>query len=100
METVQLSHKEFLKIDKDYSKAASIAELLYVTDKDPGIQRVTKGKGFVYLYRNQPVTDKTELERIKKLAVPPAWTNVWICAKENGHIQATGMDARSRKQYR
>jgi DNA topoisomerase-1 len=100
METVQLSHKEFLKIDKDYSRAAKIADLLYVSDKEPGIQRMAKGKDFTYLYKDKPLKDEKELERIKKLAIPPAWTNVWICAKENGHIQATGMDARNRKQYR
>lgn len=100
METVQLSHKEFLKIGKDYIKAAKIADLLYVNDKEAGIQRITKGKGFVYLFNGKQVKDKKELERIKKLAIPPAWTNVWICAQDNGHIQATGTDARSRKQYR
>src|SRR5687767_12753864 len=100
METVQLSHKEFLKIDKDYSKAAKVADLLYVSDKDPGIQRVKKGAGFAYFLDEKPIKDEKELERIKKLAIPPAWTNVWICRKENGHIQATGIDARNRKQYR
>lgn len=100
MDTVQLSHKEFLKIDKDYMKAAKIADLLYVNDKEPGIQRVAKGKNITYLFNGKAITDKKELERIKKLAIPPAWTNVWICAQENGHIQATGVDARNRKQYR
>ena len=100
METVQLSHKEFLKIDKDYSKAAKAADLLYVSDKEPGIQRQKKGSGFVFIYDDKPLTDEKELERIKKLAIPPAWTNVWICHKPNGHIQATGIDARNRKQYR
>lgn len=100
MEIVQLSHKEFLKIDKDYSKSAKLADLRYVNDKQPGIQRVKKGQGFVYIYDNTPLTDEAQLERIKKLAIPPAWTNVWICPKENGHIQATGFDLRNRKQYR
>ena len=100
METVQLSHKEFLKIDKDYSKAAKVADLKYVTDKTKGIQRQKKGEGFVYIYDDKPLKDKEELQRIKKLAIPPAWTNVWICANENGHIQATGFDINHRKQYR
>lgn len=100
MEIVQLSHKEFLKIDKDYSQAAKVADLRYVNDKQPGIQRIKKGQGFVYIYDNQPLTAESELERIKKLAIPPAWTNVWICPKANGHIQATGFDLRNRKQYR
>ena len=100
METVQLSHKEFLKIDKDYSKAAKVADLVYVNDQSKGIIRQKRGEGFVYIYDNKPLRDKQELERIKKLAIPPAWTNVWICPNENGHIQATGFDARNRKQYR
>src|ERR687886_161983 len=101
METVtQLSHREFLKISKDYSKAAKVADLLYVNDKEPGISRVKKGKGFTYLYEGKTVKDKAILERIRKLVLPPAWTNVWICADENGHIQATGLDTKGRKQYR
>jgi len=97
---IELSHKEFLKIDKDYSKAAKVADLTYVNDKQPGINRLKKGKGFVYIYDNKPLKEKSEIERIRKLAIPPAWTNVWICSKENGHIQATGLDIRGRKQYR
>jgi DNA topoisomerase I len=97
---IELSHKEFLKIDKDYSKAAKVADLIYVNDKEPGINRHKKGKGFVYIYDNKPLKEKAEIERIRKLAIPPAWTNVWICPNENGHIQATGFDIRGRKQYR
>ena len=97
---VELSHKEFLKLDKDYMKAAKAADLVYVNDKEPGINRLKKGKGFVYIYDNKPLRNKEEIERIKKLAIPPAWTNVWICSRENGHIQATGFDIRNRKQYR
>jgi len=97
---IALSHKEYLKIDKDYSKAAKVAELIYVNDKEPGINRLKKGKGFVYIYDNRPLKDKAETERIRKLVIPPAWTHVWICPNENGHIQATGFDIRGRKQYR
>jgi DNA topoisomerase I len=100
MEVLQLSHKEFLKINKDYSKAASKADLVYVNDKEPGINRIKKGKSFVYIYDSKPLKDEKELERIRKLVLPPAWTNVWICPKDNGHIQATGFDDRNRKQYR
>lgn len=96
----ELSHKEFLKIDKDYSKAAKAADLVYVSDKDPGITRQKKGAGFAYYNGNSLVTEEEVLQRIKKLAVPPAWTDVWICPKDNGHIQATGFDAKGRKQYR
>ncbi len=95
-----LSHKEMLKIDRDYQQAAQIAALVYVSDTLPGIQRIKKGKEFLFLYNEKPVNDDQEISRIKKLAVPPAWSEVWICPLPNGHIQATGKDLRQRKQYR
>jgi DNA topoisomerase I len=95
-----LSHKELLKADKDYEKAANAVNLIYVRDNMPGIQRLKKGKGFTYIMEDQTLKDHQELKRIKKLAIPPAWTEVWICPVENGHIQATGLDIRKRKQYR
>lgn len=95
-----LSHREFLKIDKNYEAAASAAHLVYVSNQEPGIRRIKKGKGFIYQYKEQSVDDPKELERIKKLVIPPAWTNVWICKSPNGHIQATGYDVGGRKQYR
>lgn len=95
-----LSHKEMVDIHKDYSKAAEVADLVYVNDKEEGISRVKKGKGFAYFAGEKLIKDEKEIERIKKLAIPPAWTDVWICKNCNGHIQATGMDARGRKQYR
>ena len=100
MNASQLSHKDYLKIDKDYTKAAKVADLLYVTDKCPGISRVKKGKAFSYILNNKPLKDEALLARIRKLAIPPAWTNVWICKEDNGYIQSTGFDLRSRKQYR
>ncbi|MBA2747032.1 MAG: DNA topoisomerase IB [Flavisolibacter sp.] len=96
----ELSHKQILKIHKDPSKSAEIAELVYVTDQQTGISREKKGKTFHYFYKDQPFNDPLELERIKKLAIPPAWEKVWICKQKNGHIQATGIDAKGRKQYR
>lgn len=96
----ELTHKEFLTIDKDYIKAAKVAELVYVNDREEGITRQKKGTGFSYSLNGKPIKEKAVLERIRKLAIPPAWTNVWICSRENGHIQATGLDARGRKQYR
>ena len=81
--------------------AARVARLRYVNDRQPGITRKRVGGDFVY--RNpegKVIKDAAELARIKKLAVPPAWTDVWICPLENGHLQATGRDARRRKQYR
>ena len=75
--------------------------LRYVTDEDAGIARRRCGKGFVYTGPGgKRITDADELERIRKLAVPPAWTRVWICPSPNGHIQATGYDVKRRKQYR
>jgi DNA topoisomerase-1 len=100
MESAQLTHKQFLKLGKDYSKSAASADLIYVNDKLPGIKRIKKGSSFVYTLEDKPLKDKTQLERIRKLAIPPAYTNVWICKDENGHIQATGYDVRNRKQYR
>ncbi|HTE24935.1 DNA topoisomerase IB [Flavitalea sp.] len=97
---IQLSHKEFLKVDRNYEKAAAAVKLVYVKDSDPGIQRVKNGKRFTYIYDSKPLNGKAELERIRKLVIPPAWENVWICPMENGHIQATGLDLRGRKQYR
>lgn len=95
-----LRHRDYLKIAKDYEAAASVANLTYVNDKEPGISRVKKGKGFSYQIDGKAVADKTTLERIKKLVIPPAWTNVWICKSANGHIQVTGFDVRGRKQYK
>jgi DNA topoisomerase-1 len=76
------------------------AGLTYVTDDAPGITRRRSGKGFSYRNGRGAVRDKKTLERIRKLAVPPAWSDVWISADENGHLQATGRDARGRKQHR
>lgn len=95
-----LSHKQFLKIDKDYERAAAVVDLVYVRDSSPGIVRQGGKNGFEYFYRGKQVTDADTLARIKKLVIPPAWREVWICNKPNGHIQATGLDARGRKQYR
>lgn len=98
--TPKISHKKHLKLVKDYEGAAKLALLLYVSDTEPGILRKRAGKGFSYVQQEKLVKDKQVIERIRKLAVPPAWNEVWICSKDNGHIQATGIDARKRKQYR
>lgn len=82
-------------------QAASSAGLVYVSDEEPGIARRRAGKGFSYrLPDGHPVRDAQTLQRIRQLAIPPAYTEVWICTKPNGHVQATGRDARRRKQYR
>jgi DNA topoisomerase-1 len=96
----KLSHAGFLKVAGDGPKAASAAELVYVNDQAPGITRQSKGKSFIYLYGNKQIKDSKQLERIRRLAIPPSWKNVWICRSPNGHIQATGLDLRGRKQYR
>ncbi|WP_114946878.1 DNA topoisomerase IB [Microvirga calopogonii] len=85
----------------DPRDAAETAGLLYVSDEEPGIRRKKSGKGFTYTRPDgKKVEDKATLDRIRSLAIPPAYTDVWICAKANGHIQATGRDAKGRKQYR
>jgi DNA topoisomerase-1 len=85
----------------DPKEAAESAGLVYVSDEDRGIRRERKGDGWEYFNaRGDRITDEATLERIRKLAIPPAYTDVWICAKANGHLQATGRDARGRKQYR
>ncbi|WP_052401312.1 DNA topoisomerase IB [Muricoccus aerilatus] len=82
-------------------EAARAAGLRYVSDTRPGIRREAKGDGFVYYdAAGKAVRDEATLERIRSLAIPPAYTDVWICPQANGHIQATGRDARGRKQYR
>src|SRR5829696_2317991 len=85
----------------DPRDAAETAGLLYVSDEEPGIRRGKSGKGFTYTKPDgKKVEDKATLERIRSLAIPPAYMDVWICANANGHIQATGRDAKGRKQYR
>jgi DNA topoisomerase I len=77
------------------------AGLIYVSDAEPGIRRLRAGKGFRYLTpENRRLAAARELKRIASLAIPPAYRNVWISAKARGHLQATGRDARGRKQYR
>jgi DNA topoisomerase-1 len=85
----------------DPEETARAAGLRYVSDEDPGLARQKNGDGFVVLkHSGQPVSDEAVLERVRKLAIPPAWTDVWICARADGHLQATGRDVKGRKQYR
>ena len=82
-------------------ESARAAGLRYVSDLSPGIVRRRAGRGFTYIGPGgTTIKNRDELGRIKSLAIPPAWTNVWICPNARGHIQATGRDARGRKQYR
>jgi len=83
------------------SSATTAPALRYVSDEIPGLSRLRKGQSFRYRdSEGRWITDENEIERIKKLAIPPAYTSVWICPWPNGHLQATGVDARGRKQYR
>ena len=75
--------------------------LIYVCDEEPGLTRKRRGRGFVYIdSEGNRLEDKEMIERIKRLAIPPAWKDVWICSKANGYLQATGRDDKLRKQYR
>jgi DNA topoisomerase-1 len=90
-----------LEIVTDPAASAKAAGLRYVTDAKPGIQRRKFRNGFRYIaVDGKPVRDAETLGRIKSLVIPPAWTDVWICPIANGHLQATGRDARGRKQSR
>jgi DNA topoisomerase-1 len=83
------------------SATAHSAGLRYASDEQPGIRRVRKGRGFSYVAADgHAIRDKSEIRRIQRLAIPPAWADVWISPSPLGHIQATGRDARGRKQYR
>src|SRR4030095_11662722 len=88
------------KLSQDPVATAEAIQLVYVSSKDEGIERVGAGKGFKYLFRNKIIKDKSTLKRIHSLVIPPAWKNVWICRIAEGHLQATGLDVRNRKQYR
>ena len=88
-------------ISDDLVAAAEEAGLQYVSDERPGYTRRAKGKHFEYFDTDgKSIRDEQRLLRMKRVAIPPAWTDVWICPSPNGHIQATGRDARGRKQYR
>src|SRR5438270_6960289 len=85
----------------DPVQIAKTVGLRYITDTTPGITRKRVGKNFSYIgLDGKPIRDSDELQRIKKIGIPPAWTNVWICPTDRGHILATGRDAKGRKQYR
>ncbi len=89
------------EVDPQLRSEVRAAGLRYVSDDQPGIARRRRGKGFGYLdARGRRITDKQVLARIRALAIPPAYVDVWICANPHGHLQATGRDARARKQYR
>jgi DNA topoisomerase I len=85
----------------DSVASARAAGLVYTSDDKPGIRRIGRGKRVRYVdARNKPIRDADDVRRIRALVIPPAWTDVWICPNPRGHLQATGRDARGRKQYR
>jgi len=97
---IHISTKKIHSIRHDVKKTAQAINLVYVQDNQAGISRVKKGDSFQYLKNDKKILDAKTLDRIKKLVIPPAWNNVWICPLENGHLQATGIDIKNRKQYR
>lgn len=94
-----LSTEEVVSLINEPDKAAKKANLKYVSERELCIERKTKNDHFQYLKEGKPVKDPEELERIKKLVIPPAWKNVRICRIDNGHLQVVGRDDKDRKQY-
>jgi len=93
--------QKLAKINRDPLKTAKAVGLKYVSDTAPGWKRAHNKDGFYYVDAHEKTCrDDEVLARVKKLVLPPAWANVWICADPNGHLQATGVDAKGRKQYR
>lgn len=96
-----LKPSKIVKIMKDPVASAKAVHLIYTTDAETaGITRKKTGKKYSYYRDGEKIRDKEEITRINKLVIPPAWENVWICALDNGHLQATGFDVKKRKQYR
>jgi DNA topoisomerase-1 len=90
-----------VELAHDPVETARAARLVYMNDSMPGIHRQRSGDHFIYLDpRGQPIDDPDTLARIRSLILPPVWENVWISPKVNGHLQATGLDTKNRKQYR
>ena len=100
-EILQLPKRKIRSILGNPEKSAQAVNLVYVHDTAPGIRRIKTGKSFNYILEDtNPITDDNNLKRIKSLVIPPAWESVWICDLPNGHLQATGIDVKKRKQYR
>lgn len=96
-----LKPSKIVKIMKDPVASAKAVHLIYTSDAETaGITRKKTGEKFSYYKDGEKIKNKEEITRINKLVIPPAWENVWICAIDNGHLQATGIDVKNRKQYR
>lgn len=101
------THKQLIQrevqaaLTVDPAKSAELVGLRYVSDTSPGIQRQQVDDEFCYIdTKGKEIGDESELKRIRALVIPPAWNHVWICPLPHGHLQATGRDAKGRKQYR
>ena len=95
------AHVKAPSAEANLQAAAQFAHLQYVDDSEPGVRRKRRGRGFVYIDpHGRTIRNRDVLSRIRALAIPPAWEDVWICAKPTGHLQATGRDSRNRKQFR
>lgn len=97
---IKVSREKLAQLAIAPEKSAKAAKLIYVTDEQEGISRKKSGEQFKYYKNGKLLKDVDDLERIKKLVIPPAWTNVWIATQPNGHLQATGYDDKNRKQYK
>jgi DNA topoisomerase-1 len=97
---LKLTRRKIKTIVQDPVKSAKAVNLVYVSDKQLGIKRVKANDTFIYKLEKRTIKDEVTLARIKKLALPPVWEDVWICTSENGHLQATGIDSKGRKQYK
>ena len=97
---IKINKRKIRSVGSDPLRSAKVADLIYVRSDSPGYTRSKKGKSFIYFDEKKRIKNKSELERIRKLVLPPAWKNVWICRRKNGHLQATGIDAAGRKQYK
>lgn len=97
---IKIPRKKIAGIVNDPVKTAAAVSLKYVSDTEPGIERIKSGNGFKYQFRENLINDEDNLQRIKSLVIPPAWEQVWICTLPNGHLQVTGVDIKKRKQYK
>ncbi len=99
-ELPKLAKRNLKRLVQDPARSAEAVNLRYVADSEPGIRRIRKGKTFSYELNGSAVKDETQLARVRALVLPPAWEEVWICKETDGHLQATGIDTKGRKQYR
>lgn len=100
MAEIKITRRKLRSLVNDSKRSAKAINLIYVNDTQPGIRRIRTEEGFIYKLNNRKISSKAELMRIKRLVIPPAWENVWICPFANGHLQVTGTDVRGRKQYK